>query len=348
MSIKTTRRWQAFVTLAFVIAASCTESEVMQAPHVPDTLPLESAAKVTGAGARPNEDHQALLASQFPMFAGYSIDANGDVVTHSTGDAPAALLATVREGLKSRGLAYNRSRLRGVRAGTATFNWSSLARWRDSATTYAFGVDGVTLVDLHERQNAVIIGISAARFEAARREVEALLVPRGVPLQAVRFTIEEPAQVANGNRSAKSSSMDHSVLITQQSTLRGGYKISSFNYNGTWRTDCTAGVVIDFQGARYMVTNSHCSILTYRLDSTLFAQENQVLGRERQDPSLNLCYFAGTFRPCRNSDANLVRLDAGVASQRGTIARTTFRSQTTSGSITIDDANPYWAPDPIA
>lgn len=102
----------------------------------------------------------------------------------------------------------------------------------------------------------------------------------------------------------------------------------------------------DLGGVRVFVTNSHCSSSSWDTDASIFHQpypsrfsEVNRIGQEYRDRRGESCGFLSP-NVCRYADATAVRIDAGITSDRGKIARTLYAGGTTGGSLQIDAASP--------
>jgi len=99
-------------------------------------------------------------------------------------------------------------------------------------------------------------------------------------------------------------------------------------------------------GVAAFITNGHCTYEVWATDGTPFYQawvrSADSIGAELDDPeAVHTCLL---FFPCRYSESALSGYADGVDFAVGTIARTTWRSTSSSqdGSTTIDSSNPYF------
>ena len=106
------------------------------------------------------------------------------------------------------------------------------------------------------------------------------------------------------------------------------------------------GIVADLLSSiRGMLTASHCSIDFFGTDNGPMFQPttNRQVGTEYHDPSGWACGFLG-INECRRSDASFYSVHAGVGTERGLIARTTYSASPGSGngSLEVDQLRPYF------
>lgn len=321
---------------ALVVLSACDRQHTPVEPAAAATAKIAVAAS---AHPRPDEAHFDSLAAAYPDFAGYVIGSAGELVVRAVNPERAgAWIAAVERDATARGHIVRRPNAP-ARALGAQFSWRSLAAWRDAVTEFAFDIDGVNFVDLDEARNTVTVGISAARFQDARVALLARSGVAGVPAHALHFKTNEPTPIAV-ERASGSAAVDQ-FLNDEHSVLRGGIWIVSF-LNGAFLYNCTAGIVVDYYGARYLLTNSHCSEKLYALDATAFGQPTlaRQFGTETHDTHYNLC----NWKPCRYSDATLIALNGQpMANPRGTVARTLGGVQYGEGSETIDQGSPFFS-----
>ncbi|HEY2855671.1 MAG TPA: hypothetical protein VGJ18_22725 [Gemmatimonadaceae bacterium] len=310
--------------------AACSETRTPTQPRVP----VSAARTITALtpGVRPAEEHFHSLAREIPGFGGYFIDSTGGLVAYVTdltrGDALRTRLGAIRRAhrLGARNPSIS------IRKGD--FDFPSLAHWRDLVSTHILGVvPGVVMSDADEAANRVTIGIDEKQSPRVRGEVLRLLGSIGVPVNAVRFIQSTAASVNVAAPKARSASimLENQNLSDEPSPVVAGYKIS---VPGGF---CTLGPIVTQNGHPAAMTASHCTAATYALDgSTISTVLGTLIGQEQVDPSPN----CGSH--CRNSDASLFYLTAGLANDFGRIARTTDISFTwgTSGSPNVDQTNP--------
>jgi hypothetical protein len=276
----------------------------------------------------PGEKAMLAMAREIPGYAGDWYDGDTRVVALTDESSQDAALRTVSMSARASRSQHDAAKTGGgTRFVPAKFDFLTLRDYRDRSLEMVLNVDGATYMDLDERANRVVVGISD---ESRREEVEARFEKAGVPAEAVRVVVTGKLE-------------ENTTLQQFHRPLEGGWQIQ--NANGGI---CTLGIMTSNPagGAPSFVTASHCTANLWRLDGTLFSQNvnNLWVGREARDPRPFPCFFWG-FIKCRYSDAALVQVNSGVAVSPGTIARTEYWGSLWGdpGSIDVDGANPTLA-----
>jgi hypothetical protein len=273
---------------------------------------------------RPEEAHLHALAREVPGFGGYFIDRNGTLVAYVTDLHSQGLLRARLERVRAH---LADPKIHGTSVLQGRFDFPSLARWRDLVSSRILGVvPGVVMSDADEMANRVTIGIDESKFPSARGETVKSLAALGIPGDAVRFVNTQAAQ-ADVNQS----------LVDVMNPVMAGYRINlSADALPPW---CTLGPVVLHNGNPAAFTNSHCTNSTYALDGIqIRTTDGAIIGAEAIDPGPTC------GNKCRSSDAALIYLSSGVPYDYGRIARTVNVSYSwgTSGSLDVDQTNPYW------
>ena len=275
-------------------------------------------------GALQQPDDPLALARQVPGFGGFFFDAQGAPTIYLK---EASRRATAQRALQPffsvRGM--NASALRVLKA---DFDWVSLERWQEQASTQALATRGAVFVDADETSNRVRIGVERGTSPA---QVSAAIARLGIPASAV--IVEETEPVVQ--------------LATLQDQIRpvpGGVQI---NFPGFL---CSLGFNATRSGQRSFITASHCTNTQGGTEGTPYWQPTQTvaptqIATEVADPS----YFrrrngCPSGRRCRFSDASRAAYAGGTASALGSIARTTGannNSLTIAGNFSITaEGNP--------
>jgi len=300
---------------------------------------------------RAEEAHLHAIANRVPGFGGYGVGNDG-VMTVWTGKntAPGEAARVVRASIADRArLSGSNPQLPSMRERRSRFDFQALARWRDSITLGELGRwRGLVEVDLNEAENRIDLGFLETAIEAARRDVRSRLSSYGVDPQAVHIFATHQASIGRG--------ISTPARLSTGPTLRepafpfvGGHQIAL--EGPPLGGYCTAGVVVERNGVRGVVSNSHCSATTYGLDVGYSIGNayhlTYPLGFETVDPNAESCEIlnSGFTVPCRDSDAAFFQLYEGVASRRGAIARTAsyVNGWGVSGSIDVSASNPFFA-----
>lgn len=274
------------------------------------------------------DDLLAKVATQVPAFGGMFVGEDGTLQVYllDPGQAVAAVDAiTAVFGPNE----YHPHKLVHILEGQ--FSFLQLRDWYDKAQSLVMAVPEVSMLDIDEARNRLVIGVE--KKEAAS-VVEKVLFKMAIPLEAV--IIEDIGPI-----------LPYTLRTSDWST--GGLQIHSA---AGWY--CTLGFnAIDSSGRAGFVTNSHCTNPAGVADGvtggTVFGQPllppaGSRVGVELNDPPLLSCLISGVIRPCRRSDAAFVQYDdPWRAFAVGYISRPT--AQTTSLALpilAIDSTNPLF------
>ena len=326
-----------------IVLTACSDQSALTSPSRPAIAPAPPTATVSSP-QRPDEERFVELSKSIPSFGGYYLDRGGNVVTYVADEANFARGRSVMsDRLRSRSLGIPLTdRVRGIIVRKGQYSFLQLSRWRDSVYTHLLGTGGVLFDDLDEAINRVTIGLDESAFEQERTELLPRLQALGIPQEAVHI---EPTGriVARAGRKAASPGAAlltaSTNLIFMADTLAGGFLITPYG--------CTIGIVGDSANVRVFVTASHCSSSVYHVDGTRYQQgDGRYVGAESADPLSNSQYCSfinGGYHcyPGRGSDANLVRIFAGIPSRRGVIARPSTRVSGGAGPTDLDQARPW-------
>ena len=282
------------------------------------------------------------LNRQIPGFGGYFRGESGDFVVYLT--HPATQQAVARQVLTSI-LAVlpipARLNLTAppqilVREGQYTF--AQLDQLRYQARDALLGTEGFVSIGVHPAENRVFIGV---RDTAARDRVQTGLARANLAAEAFIVRVVGQGRLTQGTL----------TLRDQAPTIWGGFQIDMAWGEGG---ECTLGFNTTWNGSPAFLTASHCTAIQSGEDGTVFSQptrETRRIGAEVRDPSWftrerasHRCPESQTDTPiyCRWSDVAVIGYDAGIAQERGYIARTTFSStfEGDSGSIVVDPIHP--------
>lgn len=303
----------------------------------------------TGQGrGRPHEEQAIELAARIPGLGGYFFDPSGDLVVYLTDSGQAevaeAALASVLQGRRASGHARAAANPQIV-VHQAKYSFLQLSEWRDRMTDPVLDIPGVIFTDLTESENRLTIAVQNAWV---RGHVENKLAILGIPMEAVLFTqadsVESLARIgpsAERFNSVVSSSCGPQITDRCR-PLVGGIKIVSVQSDGQLG-QCTIGFIADVAGTRSFITNSHCTATFWGLDGRNVFQAQYVdadfVGQEFRDPAGQSCGFLSPNK-CRYSDATAIRINSGIASDRGYIARTKLDNGPVIYSLEIDPNNP--------
>jgi hypothetical protein len=258
--------------------------------------------------ARPGEARFRALAQKYPEFAGFYFDEQGDIVVQVTdlgrsAAVRAALAPVVRtvEAERARG-AGGRPQVRFRRA---EFSFAQLSEWRGRVLEPLFALDGVTMLDVDERENRLVVGLAD---ESGRAEAQARLAELGVPLAMVALKVVGRGRPLSGTAGAAMAPTYTGCTSVYSSCrpLIGGIKISFYRDNNSRFTECTLGFAALSGSSTRFVTAAHCSDDEWNYDNTQYYQPdpNAYVGYESWDPNGWSCGFMSPYK-CRYSDANL-------------------------------------------
>ncbi|MBL8960175.1 MAG: hypothetical protein JNJ98_10000, partial [Gemmatimonadetes bacterium] len=209
---------------------------------------------------------------------------------------------------------------------TADYSFLQLAAWRDDLFETVLDVPEMEFLDLDERANRIVIGLTDARAISA---LAAVAAQRRIPDGAVEYQVVAPGFAFQS-------------LADRVRPAVGGLEV--FRIVGNLAQSCTLGLVVRRIADNGYLMNSHCTTTFWGLDTDRWFQATanafDVLGDEIHDPPGFACGFRGR-KTCRYSDAAFVR--EGVVPRRlGHIARPTFVTTVdgAAGSIEIDSLRP--------
>lgn len=252
------------------------------------------------------------FAAENPGFAGISFDAQGK----------ATILVTDPE-RPSEGVRDLLRTTAGARLAPARYDFQELAAFKRRARGL-LGAQGVVWVDLDEAGNRVKIGVDRGDAFLTRLDVEGRLPLHDLPADAVEIVEVEPIK----------------PLITVRERFRPAPAGTQIYFSGFV---CTLGANAIRGGVSGFITNSHCTDVQGGVESTRYYQHQPsggAVATEIADPG----YFTGgscpATRRCRFSDSSFARYDTSSIGQLGRIARTTSRSSSSPGSLTVSTTNP--------
>ena len=296
------KRYAGLAAVTLVLAA-CSDEPAAPRPSL--TATSVGAAIPPVSEYRTYDDELLAIAKETPSFGGVYFDSTGAVVVFVTdlatsASAGAAVSARFR-GRSGDGLLPTAA-APAMRFVKGEFDWPTLKRWKDSLRLFVFRDSAVSFIDADEGANRVTIGVTNTTAEARIRELARSM---GAPAILVRIVIEakaSPRVTLSGNFNPKV----------------GGLKITFPGAGGTY--SCSLGFIASYNylGNRALVTNSHCTGTMFQNTGTPISQAGLVIGTEANDtPLFQVNGGCPAGRWCRNSDAAVILLSSGVASQYG-------------------------------
>lgn len=327
------------VAVTLTAISACSEVTKMAEP-----TPLSpSTPRLLHAGGPPKhvqEEERLLadLATQAPSAAGLYIASDGGIhvlVVRPTDDGAAR--AAVASLLSKRQDKSDRLDTRPVTIERAQFTFAELSEWRDlESDSVLTDLPGIVTLDLDERRNRVVIGIAHDAPASTRAAIQKRTARLGIDAGAV-VIVDVPAmklQSASLTPHALSATPGGS-LTAYFDSLVGGVKIDLPDKGDS---SCTSGLVVDHNGVPKLVLPTHCTTIWGQRDDSRVSQGQVARGVESDDPGW---YWCG-INHCRDGDAALFSLNAGVHYKRGRIARPASRSNTGYGTLNLDSSNPYF------
>lgn len=327
-----------------VVAAGC--DQPMESPRAAAAdAALSAGSAQAQAQVLPGETDLWKFAQEVPGFAGVSVDENGEVVVQVTDMAHASRARGAVAGI----LPHLRGR--GVNVRAARHKFTDLAVWRDAAEAMLDETGWARSLDLDEARNLVVI---EARGNQMRGEIMREAHRRGIPGDALLVTVASEDDGGSEVDEAYLETPYYSVapggatmLDGRFTTLIGGIAAGRRGSSGSLR-NCNIGFIADLSGVRTFITTSSCSATSWAFDGGVWHQpypdqysEQYRVGVEHRDKRGESCGFLSP-NVCRYSDATAIAIDAGVASERGRIARTLNSEATVPGSRQIDPNNPHF------
>ena len=205
------------------------------------------------------------------------------------------------------------------------YSFIELARHR-ARLRALFGVPDVVSLAVDEELNRVVIGLEDPSSKAA---VLALAAELAVPVEVITFSQESRARMlsmSSGESPPPLSPSEGAGTLRRpiaDGKLRGGYQVEAEGGK-----ICTLGftAVLD-SGGLVFVSNSHCSKIPWSTDFGDWGQpkSDDTVGVEVDDPPTRRCGILR--RKCRDSDASMMAVKAGVSIALGEIGRTTERNR---------------------
>jgi hypothetical protein len=180
----------------------------------------------------------------------------------------------------------------------------------------------------------VTLGLEPGEAGSLRSELPMRLAALGIDTSAIAYRTHPRLRTASSPPLA--ATVLPNTISDAADTIVAGLRIWSTNGR------CTLGFIADYNGSRSAITASHCTPQQFGYDGSSWYQPSGTtstfLGSESLDP---VGYTCG-LNVCRASDAALITMSSSVASERGLLIRTTFRSRLYDGSVTVDPYNPYF------
>lgn len=271
--------------------------------------PLMSAQAPT-RGRLDFDDEMAAIADEVPGFAGMYLDASGNTIVQLK---DVARLADARNSIKSffarrtvgsaRVLSELEREVDAAQAHPVQYSFGELYGWYRSNQARILGASSVTMGDIDERRNRIVIGVESSQAIGPIRD---LLSSLNIPDNAFAVEVVPPVTPA--------SSLQNTVR-----PVVGGLVINSGVVPA-----CTLGynAVGLSTNAQYFITNAHCTTAFGKVTGHSMGQVSlsNTIGTELIDPALftslqdSRCPTQST---CRDSDAALFQYNGSSHAQGG-------------------------------
>jgi hypothetical protein len=337
------------LVIGLFLLSGC-ERDAPVVPAKPSATSIPAVAVRAGPlrTVRTIDDEYADLVDEIPGFGGLFYDDAGTLTAYlkdpttlaSARSAVAAFLGSKARG-NSRRLAQIADAAAAMRALRANYDFRELLKWYREVVVPSVGATvGVTMTDIDERTNRLVVGVrDASLIESIRQTLAALPVPQDA-VEVIQFDASV-FETSPGERpfAAVGLSMANS-LTDQLRPVPGGAQVQQLFDNKI--DTCTLGYNIvrwvdgSIESNRYFVTASHCAYPRSFVAPTSMAQPvgSQFIGTELVDPQ-----FHGSAqnpncpsgRACRFSDAAMFRYDSPAFADHGRVALPSL-----GGSLTIN------------
>ncbi len=248
------------------------------------------------------DDEYRDISREFPGFGGLFVDEEGVANIYVTEGAERSQFGRLAEGE--------------INFLPAKYTWSELFDVRQRVND-VMAEPGVVFLDIDERVNRVVIGVSDAEA-ADKRSARGADIARRYGVDAGAVTIVQTAPVER-----------MVSLRDQRRPMPGGMQIEFPGFL------CTLGFVIRQGSTRGFVTNSHCTNTQGGNQNTPYTQGGgSTIAREIRDPGYGSISGCPSGRRCRRSDSAMARFNnnSNTLGQFARIARPTCRN---CGNLTI-------------
>ena len=289
------------------------------------------------------EKHFHRISDEVPGFGGYFIDKNGNYTMYLTENSPRGISKT----LAAKEIRHTNRNFDGsnfiIKDGL--FGFSELSKWRELVSAFVLGNDMFDFVlssYVNETINRISVGIKESKFteERINTVIEFIVQYLEIPVEAIEFEKTTPISLESFPNLSGS-------LGSYNRPLVGGITL---RYTNQAHPGCTIGFSGILDGKEVVITNSHCTQVTFGTSSHLtFFQPTHgiaanIIGVEYKDPNTSWCGLSNPFHNCRYSDAAAIEINSNVDIGLGLIARTnSFSSDFTPGSVQIDTNNPVFS-----
>jgi hypothetical protein len=214
----------------------------------------------------------------------------------------------------------------GIHAMRARFAFAQLRKWYRTMTAVVLRTPGVTMTDIDEAHNRLLIGLER---DSVRTEVLAQLAKTRIPAEAVAFEV-----------TTRVVPVTHK-LQDRKRPVEGGYQIQRSG-GGTCSLGFNAYRSTNIGG---FVTASHCTPSPWAVDGSTWYQNvvtpTNLIGNETVDPPGFMCPLQYPGLICRWSDTAFVNYASGTQWGLGLIGRTTaITTNWLTPNIAIDHSKP--------
>jgi hypothetical protein len=300
------------------------------------------------------DDDFAALAEEVPGFGGMYFDTDGVLTIQLVNPEALAFARPKVVALLERGIRWGPGRTnqraavaREMRTVRARFDYRQLVSlYRTEVVPLMGTTEGITMTDIDERQNRIVVGVKDASTLAAIREHFAN--PR-IPSNAVEVLLFNLPAAETVSRSAKTTTASLSMVNQSlQGDLRpaipGGARIAVNYQNSIYTGTLGFNLMPWINGTpgttRYLVTCSHCAWPLNQMQGVGVGQPtwSGQLAVEIVDPPAFPGVVGGwcpSQKICRWSEAALARYDDSTLADQGMIALPAIGSITFSSRVPI-------------
>jgi hypothetical protein len=252
-------------------------------------------------------DQMEQIAQEAPGFAGFFLAPDGQINVKLKGEGRTSAVKGPLARYLLRGSApdANTERmLAGMKVVPAEYDFVELATWYRELTP-VFGSHGITMTDIDEVENRIVIGVETAMLVGDVRRAQQRT---SVPSEAVVIKVV-PAVALEADLQGNVRPVAAGVRIDPAGTNACTLAFNVRLYNDA----------VQYDGQRYFVTASHCTPLIWGATGARIGQHDESasnwIGTEVADPAPFTNSQNSTCPPgydCRHSDAALVRYDSGI------------------------------------
>jgi hypothetical protein len=309
------------ISACAIVLNACAESEPTSIASPPATT-----NRIASVGQRSHsrgiEDVYLKIERAVPGFGGFYFDSNGNVQAYeadSTRDEAAR--AAVMIWLRDHTDALIRPVPANVQIRRGRFAFSQLVQWEQMLLRGATVANHVRSFDADESKNQVHIRVSDSTGAVNLKSLAASL---GIPQDALAISVSDyQVQLTT-------------LLTNQVRPVRAGLQVTYLSSPDTTEV-CSAGFNVIANGAPHFLLTSHCN---GAFDGTVGQVWNQAdspsrIGQTDINPAWSTTGCVPQATLCRDTDASLVKYDAGVRFSYQVAETSQIGSGNNAGNLTV-------------